>query len=66
MDVVRFVIQYHEILERLDPLQHGALTGRRQVLRGLSAQKRLDGVVRRPFLVTRLVELLDIGQKEIS
>ena len=65
VDVVRLVVKDHQVLERLEPLQHRRLVGR-QILGWLRAEQGVDGVLRRPRLVSGLVELLDVGQEEVA
>ena len=36
-----------------------------EVLRGLLAEQRLDGVLRRPPLIARLVKLVNVGEEEV-
>ncbi len=65
MDVVGLVVEDHEVLERLDSLQHGALASR-QVLDRLLTQQCVDRVLRCPLRVARLVELMDVGEEEVA
>ena len=63
---MRFVVHNHEVFEGLHSLQHRALAGSGQVMRGLPAKKGLDGVLRSPLLVTRFIELVDVREEEVS
>ena len=63
--VMRLVVHHHQIRERLDPFQHGTPGGPREVLRRFLSQQRLDGVRGSPGIVVRLVELVDVGEKQI-
>ena len=66
VDVVGLVVEHDEVLQRLEPLQHRALAGSGQILARLLAQQRLDRILRRPFLIARFVELVDVGKKEVA
>src|SRR4029453_10076856 len=46
--------------------EHGALAGGGEILLRLLAEQRLNGVRRRPFLVARLVELLDVCEEQVA
>lgn len=65
MNMVGFVVQDDQIAQALDPFKDRPFLGR-EILCRLFAEQRFDGVCRRPFLLARLVDLMDVREEKIS
>jgi hypothetical protein len=64
MHVVGLVVEHDEIVQPLQPVQHGGLA-RRNVLRRLPTKQGVDGVLGCPSTFPRLLDLIDVRDEHV-